>query len=1086
MAKGYRRQGDWQTGYVQRTTDKRDAKVSEQYAIQLAKQAEERVKKREASSKQLEQEAQRIFNLQTGLDSYDVSKAADMSQTFKTFMTQTVKSLAKDAQDFARAQGAADAISEDFEEGDKEIVTETVYKDKEGNVLNADQLKAIQETANSNLDLITKVEQQVAKPLEEAGYKDRANKSRGLFSSAYDWGWKIQTAKTAVQGFEAHLKTELDSSEILLQRKDDEEPWMIKDAGNDKDKLKFASGYILNKFVDENNIGLTDVITAEVLEKPGRKVIAKELKTRFDAVDLEFKQNQISGITNTLAASMEMVPGAPSLWKDLTTLEDRLRPYLTPTATQSKGALLKKLISDTYQDVISRSENPELVRDNFLAVTQGLKLDSSMGQKTLAEIDSKLFGEDAINKVYMEVMAKRYSNDVRGQKQGATLAILNKSKEISQKMADEGKPRDHYASEMLLFKAELLKEYPYAAGEITNLLSKFYNPTLGESDTILEIKRSYVKNNGVVLSKDLEGVNLDVAKIYLENNSIPLVEESPSEIFKEHIREKEKDAEKLFDKVGKIAGVTIISGNEREAVDQFKWEVHQRALALQQDANKNNVTLTYKEAYDTAYQEKEAEVKAGFVDKTSKWYLTIGDNNGGFKYFDKPNVDPFETNLPDINTFTKASQLVNGRNGKVIAKRKWILDPSRLTLLGNGYSSDPLVQRLSRVFGLTEKEFVDLQRGLFPAGTDFGDVDDTDDGIISGNANRSKAANDLKILGSKGNSDSKVVKKAIDEIVPLGALVLSNHFLDNLDLENVLRNEVTGHGLLLGPGKTEIKDGVLYTGHRLYGTTSLFGERPSPFDPTVTEDHYGIDIGTSQRTNVRTAFFIKDGTVIENTFDYDHDIEKGYSTNSEGEWSGGKAYGNMITIRDNETGAIYRFAHLLDGSINPDLTVGSAYTGQYIGIIGSSGRSSLDPKTKKKLPHLHFEKIVDGVPVDPIEDLDRLSLGQTINNGEGFVGKYPIRRNLVSSATREALGRNWGMSIKDFLKNEKAQDKVWKYLNEQAWSKAFEYANGDQFMAVRYHVALILTGDMDNYNDPTISNYTNAYMENLRTSGAFK
>ena len=194
----------------------------------------------------------------------------------------------------------------------------------------------------------------------------------------------------------------------------------------------------------------------------------------------------------------------------------------------------------------------------------------------------------------------------------------------------------------------------------------------------------------------------------------------------------------------------------------------------------------------------------------------------------------------------------------------------------------------------------------------------------------------------------------------------------------------------------------------------------------------------------------------------------------------------MITIRDNETGAIYRFAHLLDGSINPDLTVGSAYTGQYIGIVGSSGRSALHPKTKKKLPHLHLENIVNGVAVDPIEDLDRLSLGQTINNGEGFVGKYPIRRNLVRSATREALGRTWGMSIKDFLKNEKAQDKVWKYLNEQAWPKAFEYANGDQFMAVRYHVALILTGDMDNYNDPTIWNYTNAYMENLRTSGVFK
>ena len=94
---------------------------------------------------------------------------------------------------------------------------------------------------------------------------------------------------------------------------------------------------------------------------------------------------------------------------------------------------------------------------------------------------------------------------------------------------------------MLLFKAELLKEYPYAAGEITNLLDKFYQPTLGESDTILAIQRSYQKNNGVVLSEDLEGVDLEVAKVYMEKNQIPLVEKSPSEIFKDHIKNKEKD-----------------------------------------------------------------------------------------------------------------------------------------------------------------------------------------------------------------------------------------------------------------------------------------------------------------------------------------------------------------------------------------------------------------------------------------------------------------------------------------------------------------------------------------------------------------
>ena len=1081
MAKGYRRQGDWQTGYVQRTTDKRDAKDKEQYAIQLAKQAEESVKKREASSKEVEAEAQRIFNLQTGLDNYEASKVADMSQTFKTFMTQTVKSLAKDAQDSVRAQGAADSLKADFEEGDKEVKTETVYVNQKGEELNEEQLTAIRETANSNLDLITKVEKQVAVPLEQAGYKDKANKSRGFFSSAYDWGWKIQTAKTAVDGLEAHLKSELDTSEILLQRKDDAEPWMIKDADGDKDKLTFASAYILNNFVDEHGVGLTDVISAEILDKPGRKVITKELKTRFDAIDLEFKQNQIANITNTLAASMEMVPGAPSLWKDLTTLEDRLRPYLTATATQSKGALMKKLISDTYKDVIERSENPELVRDNFLAVTKGLKLDSAMGKKTLEQIDSKLFSEDSINQVYREVLAKRYSNDVRGQKQGATLAIINKSKEISQKMADEGKPRDHYASEMLLFKAELLKEYPYAAGEITNLLDKFYQPTLGESDTILAIQRSYQKNNGVVLSEDLEGVDLEVAKVYMEKNQIPLVEESPSEIFKDHIKNKEKDAEKLFDKVGKVAGQTIISGNEREAVDQFKWEVHQRALELQNEANENNVTLTYKTAYDQAYQEKEAEVRQGFETEGSKWFITLGDE-GGFLYFDKANVDPFETNLPDVRTFTKVSQQANGSNGAELAKKIWIEDPTRLSLLGNGYSNDPLVQRISRVLGLTEKEFVNSQRSLFPEGTDFGDVvveeDEEFSNVISGNAAKSNAANDVKILSQNGNADSTTVKKAIDEVVPLGGLVLSNHFLDRDELEHTLKNEITVPGLSLAAGEVEIIDGVEYKGHRKVGFPTEDGEISDQWGWRIHPKtkkrsfHYGSDIGTTGEEGYHTSINITNGTVVSVTKAEDDDI-----------------YGNMLGIRDNDTGHVYRFAHLKD--FNPDLAqVGAVYNGQPIGEIGNTGRST-------KI-HLHFEKMVDGEHIDPKDDLNRLSIGKltdsldNINRKfvsksyDGYVGKYPIPRNLVARATRKALGGTWGMGIKEFENNEKAQDTTWRYLNEQSWPTALKAANNDISLAVRFHVSQLITGDMNNYNDPDVWEYTNQYMENLRTSGVLK
>ena len=75
------------------------------------------------------------------------------------------------------------------------------------------------------------------------------------------------------------MKSELDSSEILLQRKDDDVPWMIK-AAKDKDQLRFASGYLLNQFIEEERGTLGDITEAELIGKQAKKAISKELKTR--------------------------------------------------------------------------------------------------------------------------------------------------------------------------------------------------------------------------------------------------------------------------------------------------------------------------------------------------------------------------------------------------------------------------------------------------------------------------------------------------------------------------------------------------------------------------------------------------------------------------------------------------------------------------------------------------------------------------------------------------------------------------------------------------------------------------------------
>ena len=111
MGTGYRRSGDWQTGYVQRTPAT-DAKRKKQQAVNLEKEATDRINKQEIANKEVIAEANRIFKLQTGIDSYEAAKASQFSQTFQTFMTKTVASIVKDLQDEARAKGAADAAQE--------------------------------------------------------------------------------------------------------------------------------------------------------------------------------------------------------------------------------------------------------------------------------------------------------------------------------------------------------------------------------------------------------------------------------------------------------------------------------------------------------------------------------------------------------------------------------------------------------------------------------------------------------------------------------------------------------------------------------------------------------------------------------------------------------------------------------------------------------------------------------------------------------------------------------------------------------------------------------------------------------------
>lgn len=112
--------------------------------------------------------------------------------------------------------------------------------------------------------------------------------------------------------------------------------------------------------------------------------------------------------------------------------------------------------------------------------------------------------------------------------------------------------------------------------------------------------------------------------------------------------------------------------------------------------------------------------------------------------------------------------------------------------------------------------------------------------------------------------------------------------------------------------------------------SSRFGSRSSPFGGGQIQLHKGLDIGARSGTPiVATA----EGTVRQSGRD--------------------GAYGNCVSI-DHGAGIITRYAHMQRYIVQPGDWV---KRGQVIGYVGSTGRSTG--------PHLHYEVILNGVPVNP-------------------------------------------------------------------------------------------------------------------------
>jgi len=117
--------------------------------------------------------------------------------------------------------------------------------------------------------------------------------------------------------------------------------------------------------------------------------------------------------------------------------------------------------------------------------------------------------------------------------------------------------------------------------------------------------------------------------------------------------------------------------------------------------------------------------------------------------------------------------------------------------------------------------------------------------------------------------------------------------------------------------------------------SSGYGQRKDPFDGSP-EFHAGLDIAADRGTPVRAT---ADGTVQT----------AGFNGN----------YGNAVLV-DHGYGISTRFGHLSRLGVRPGQAV---RRGAVIGFVGSTGRATS--------PHLHYEILLNGRPINPLNLLAR-------------------------------------------------------------------------------------------------------------------
>ena len=1039
MAKGFRRQGEWQVGFTQRKIADITKKKLQEAKLLEASQKEE-VKKRVANANEQAQEEQRQTNNIIRVSNYEAQLASNFSNTLRDLLTNTVPSLAKDAMDYNRAAGAAARMEEELEvepPPDEEEVEPTGFDAVKAA---GDQQLSITKTGN---DLATKLENS-----NDPFGKEKARKVRGIFSGAFNYGYEARDKALKVEGFSAHFDNQLRTNSTQLVDNNGVQ-FAINDPNLTKNQLAVAGNYILGQWRDENRSNLSDISVDKLLVEPARKVLKTNLKERFTALDNEFAASQVEGTKLLLTNSLDNVPGAPELSEILNSYVSLVRPHLKATKDSSIGNQAITQMEDLIKDAFARSSNPDLLHKR-LNYALSIKGDTPAGFKSLADLHPNRFSTTSITMLKQYAVSENYKRSKNFQTANVQTSVTN----YIQEQRDLPKEERATESDKLDFAGELLKNNPLASKEAIDNVSRLFIDPVDAYDTVGVLKGKII-DQGALTAEDILDPTLDsdVVKAYLESQpDVQVLDQLYPESEKKDVEDQARSFEKFLVNKSKAYTIDVYgnvedsSGTFGQAYTRFMSDIKNNAYKIQAAAKGEGQTLTFGQALREADRQMRGQINAGIRDKDSIYYVNTNGKGieGGFQNAIK------DRGLPTFLKPVNVKEMIAEIKANELTVEDQITD--KVELDDSGMLTDPNVARIAQVMKIPEYDFSKSQSKAY--GLDFGYEAPINYEALKDLLHNSEGANVVSDLQSKGNTSIKAIDRTFNDFYGLNHRSLTNAW-KGMNFESVIRNEVTAKGLELDAGELALVDGKKHVGHALVGITDKFGIARSDYGIGNSLVHTGVDIGTTSTPGFHTAFNMQDGVVVAN--------------------ASHPKYGVHIDIQDKD-GVVYRFAHLKN--YNPALKVGAPYNGEVIGEIGNTGASTSE--------HLHFEKIVDGNQIDPTEDLNKLTIGKRI---EPTIGKYPITKRMLARLAGDKgeenpiRNLNIAKAIHRYKNDELVQKDVWDYLNKVSWNAAMRKSKGDTYMATRYHVAYILRGDMDLYNLPTIRAFSNKYIHKLRTQG---